>query len=78
MFLVWPHVEDLVARPVRKWVAVAMMIVCVSPWFIWELLFPPSIDITAYSKSVDYEFKDPEYADEFVELNSDAEWVKVS
>lgn len=76
-FLVWPHVDEFVARPIRKWVAMAMMLVCLSPWLLWETFFPPSVDITAFSNSVDYEFRNAEYADEFAELNSDAEWVKV-
>lgn len=78
LFLVWPHVDDFVARPIRKWVAVGMMMLCASPWLLWEAFFPPAIDITAFSKSVDYEFKNPGDAYEFAELNSHAEWVKVN
>ena len=77
MFFVWPYVDDLVARPIRKWVAMALILVCMAPHILWEILFPPSIDITAYSESVDYEFRDREYAYEFAALNDDAEWVKI-
>lgn len=77
LFLAWPYLNDLVARPLRKWVAMALMLVCLCPYFLWEVFFPPSIDITAYSESVDYEFRDADYAYEFAELNGDAEWVKI-
>jgi hypothetical protein len=78
MWLVWPQVKDFIAIPFRRWVAVAMILVGVSPYFLWEVFFPPSIDVTAYRESVDYEFRSPEYAYEFAELNQDATWVKIS
>ena len=53
------------------------VIVCLAPYILWETYFPPSIDITAYSESVDYEFRDSDYAYSFAALNEDAEWVKV-
>jgi len=77
MFFVWPHLDDFVARSIRKWVAMGLILVCLAPYFLWEVLFPPSIDITAYPDKVDYEFRDPEYAYEFAALNEDADWVKV-
>ena len=77
MFLVWPYIGDWFAPAIQKWVAMGMMLICILPLIIWEVVFPPSIDITAYSKSVDYEFRDSGYAEEFAELNQDAEWVKI-
>ena len=78
MTFLWPHVDDFVARPVRKWVAMGMILICLAPHFLWELLFPPAIDITAYKNSVDYEFKSCEFAHDLAELNRDAEWVRIS
>jgi hypothetical protein len=77
MFFVWPYLNDFVARSIRKWVALALIIVCLLPWFLWDTIFPPSIDITAYRDNVDYEFRDADYAYEFAALNEDADWVKV-
>jgi hypothetical protein len=56
----------------RKWLAMAIAIVCLLPFILWETFFPPPIDLTAYSETVDYEFRDPEYAAEFAELNQGA------
>ncbi len=77
MLFVWPHVDDFVARPVRRWVAMGLILICLAPYLVWETFFPPSIDITAFSESVDYEFRDSAYAHEFAELNRDAEWIKI-
>ena len=78
LFLIWPYVEDLVARPIRKWVALGLCLICLAPYIAWEIFFPPSFEITAYAKSIDYEFRDEEYAMEFAELNDDAEWVEIT
>ncbi len=78
MWLVWPYVKDFISIPFRHWVAVAMLLVCASPYILWEIFFPPCIDITAYRDSVDYEFQSPDYAYEFADLNQDANWVKIS
>ena len=77
MVLVGPYLEGFVPRSLRKWVAMALLLLCLSPWLLWEVLFPPAIDITAYSKSVDYEFRDSNYAHDFAELNQHAEWINV-
>ncbi len=77
MFFVGPFLDEVVPRALRRWVAVGLVVVCMSPWFFWENFFPPYIGMTAYSKSVDYEFRDFDYASDFAELNSDAEWVKI-
>ena len=54
-----------------------MFIISILPLVAWEIFFPPAFDITAYKESVDYEFRDRDYAHDFAELNSDAEWVKI-
>ncbi len=48
------------------------------PQIVWRVLHPYPFDLTAYAKSVDYEFCDAEAARGFAELNRDAEWVKIS
>lgn len=77
MFLVWPYLDDFVARSLRKWVAMGLALASISPYIFWETFFPPSIDITAFSDSVEYEFRDSDYAHEFAALNRDAAWVKI-
>jgi hypothetical protein len=54
----------------RLWTARAFFaIACASPLILWHLIFPPPIDVTAYSQSVVYDFRDAEYAQEFAALN---------
>lgn len=67
--VVMPFLNDL-KGPIRKWVGLAAVLVVVSPYFIWQTFFPPPIDLTAHSDSVDYEFRDRAYAEEFAALNN--------
>jgi hypothetical protein len=53
----------------RRYIAVGIAILCIMPFFMLEAFFPPPIDVTAYSTTVDYEFADEAYADEFARLN---------
>lgn len=78
MIFVWPQLDDFVARSLRKWVALGLVMVCFSPYLLWESIFPPAIDITAFKDSVDYEFRDEDFAHEFAELNRHAKWVEIS
>jgi hypothetical protein len=78
IFLIWPHIDGFVPRPLRRWAAMLFTLVCLAPWFLWEAFVPPAVDITAYASSIDYKFRDPQYAADFAELNSDAAWVNVS
>ena len=55
-----------------------MILLCSAPYFLWEVFFPPTIDITAFKDSVDYEFADEDYAHDFAMLNGEAEWVDVT
>ena len=75
---IWPLLDGFVPRLVRNWVALVLVLACLTPYFLWEVFFPPAIDITAYRKSVDYQFKDAIYAYDFAELNDEAEWVRIS
>ncbi len=78
MTFIWPYLDDFVTPSLRKWVAMGLIIICLAPYFLWEIIYPPAIDITAFKDSVDYEFKDSAFAYEFAELNRDAEWVRIS
>lgn len=51
--------------------------VCLIPQFVYEAFFPQPFNITAYSESVDYEFRDEDSAIEFANLNDDAEWIEI-
>jgi hypothetical protein len=53
----------------RRWLAIGIAIVVMAPWFVWQAVFPPPIELTAYSETVDYEFRDRAYAEEFAALN---------
>ena len=52
-------------------------LVCLAPYLLFRVFFPHSFDVTAYSASVDYEFRDEELASEFAMLNLNAEWIKI-
>ncbi len=39
------------------------------PWIVLRVLLPPAFDLTVSRRSVDYEFRSSEYAEEFAELN---------
>ena len=55
----------------RRWIAAAIAFPCCLPLIIWETLRPLPIDLTAFGKSIDYEFRDRAYAYAFAELNSE-------
>lgn len=59
------------AGPFRKWLAVGIVIVFMSPYILWGVFFPPAFDMTCFAKTVDYEFEDEAYAYEFAELNAE-------
>ena len=71
-----PLVPRDLPRFVQKVILMGLLLLCFLPCFILNIFFPPPFDLTAFEKSVDYEFRDAELAQEFAELNQDAEWVK--
>ena len=73
----WPMVSDHVPRASRRWVGFAMTIVCLTPLLCYEMFSPPPLGLTAFARSVDYEFRDVKAAYVFAEMNKNAEWVKV-
>jgi hypothetical protein len=36
---------------------------------MWQVVVPVAVDITAYDESIEHDFRDPDYAMEFAELN---------
>jgi len=56
--------------PFRKYLLMAVAMVIVSPYLVWETIWPPFISVTLHTDEVEYEFKSPEYALEFASLNS--------
>jgi hypothetical protein len=58
--------------PFKRWLMLGIVLVCLVPVFLWETFFPRPFDMTVYSDTVDYEFRDPDYAAEFAALNQTA------
>jgi hypothetical protein len=56
--------------PFKRWLALGIALVCLLPMILWETFVPPPIDLTAFSDTVDYEFRNTEYAAEFASLNN--------
>lgn len=75
---IWPYFRGLVAPSIRKWVFTALALLCLFPKFVIESFFAMPFALTAYAKSIDYEFSSVEYACDFAALNNDAEWVKIN
>lgn len=77
LFVIAPLISPHVAGPMRRWVLMIGLLLCLSPFFVWEFLFPPAFDMTAYSKTVDYEFKNEDYALKFETLNEEEPEIDV-
>lgn len=73
----WPLISDQFPRAVRKWIMMGLSLLCLAPQLIYKVFFPSPFEITAYSNSVDYEFRDEDMAYEFAELNESTAWVKI-
>ena len=55
--------------PFKKWIVMALALVCVLPIVAWEVFFPPATNLTVDKDVVQYEFASAEYATEFAALN---------
>jgi hypothetical protein len=55
-----------------KWAIVGLGLSALVPVLVWNQFMPPLLDLTAYSKTVDYDFRDADYAEKFRKLNEDA------
>ena len=59
--------------PFKRWLMLGTVLVFLIPVMLWETFFPRAFDMTAYASTVDYEFRDPDYAAEFARLNRRSE-----
>lgn len=75
---IWPHLKDAVPQPFHKWAMMGLALLCLIPQVVYEMCFAASFNVTAFSDSVDYEFRSRDYAIEFALLNTDAEWTKIN
>jgi hypothetical protein len=55
--------------PLKRWLVLGIALVCLLPVILWETFFPRPFEMTAFSDTVDYEFRDSGYAKEFAALN---------
>ena len=65
---IWKFERRRVVRRVAL-IAMGAVLLLMTPLFVWSALHPLPFDVTGYSKSIDYEFRDPVYALEFALLN---------
>ena len=52
-------------------IGVVLVCIVLAPYFFWQVFFPRTFDVSAYSGKIIYEFKDRQYAMEFAELNAE-------
>jgi len=69
VWLIYPHFKGW-SRTLRNLAAGGLALLAASPFFVFQVIWPPYIDTTADRKSIDYEFADLQYAAEFLELNA--------
>ena len=55
--------------PFWLWVGSGIVALVLCPIFFWNAFLPPPFDLAPYSKTVDYEFRDLDYAEAFAALN---------
>lgn len=55
--------------PIKRWLMLGIVLACLLPVILWETWFPRPFDMTAFTDTVDYEFRDPDYAAEFAAMN---------
>jgi hypothetical protein len=55
-----------------KWAIIGLALLALVPMYVWALFHPPLLDLTAYSKTVDFDFRSAAYAKEFEALNTPA------
>jgi hypothetical protein len=53
----------------RKLYVLGAALLAVLPWLAVNFFFPAAVDVTAYDKKVEFDFRDDEYAQEFAEMN---------
>jgi hypothetical protein len=53
----------------RRPIGIVATLIGLIPWIVWQMIFPAAVDITAYDDSIEYDFRDADYAAEFSVLN---------
>lgn len=78
--IIWvgPMMNEFVPRHLRKYAQLLLVLICLSPYFLFQIYYAAPFDITAYTDSIDYEFSNSHYAFEFAILNKDADWIKIN
>ena len=59
-------------RPLRRLAGVGICLVMLLPWAAWEAWLPPAVRLTLEGDTVEYEFRNIEFAVEFRMLNREA------
>lgn len=63
-------VLPLLGLPANRWTVLGVVVLFIIPFAVWIVVAPPAFDITVHQHTVEYEFRDPEYAAEFDKLNA--------
>lgn len=71
IFVVWPLVERFFAPKWDRLGFLLAFIIAYLPWAIWQVIFPPALEVSLEGPNIDYDFRSEEYAQRFLELN---EW----
>lgn len=53
----------------RGWLSFGFTVVCIAVLVLWEQYHPPRFTVYVRADQVHYEFRDKDYADEFISLN---------
>jgi hypothetical protein len=67
--LLWLVLTHGSKGPGRTWIGLGIILLCLLPGFVWEFFRPTALEITANPDTVDYQFRDPDYAIDFYLLN---------
>ncbi|MFB3891986.1 MAG: hypothetical protein ACE15C_08180 [Phycisphaerae bacterium] len=54
----------------RKWAAIGLALLMLVPLFLWQAIWPMAVQITSDRSTVEFQFTDPEYAEEFSASNT--------
>ena len=68
------QIQEMFPRPLRRIGLKVVFTILLIPVVFIEKLFPPRFDMTVYSETIEYEFLDSDYADEFAHRNADNVW----
>jgi hypothetical protein len=63
-------IEPLIPAWSGTFAMLAAGLVSLIPYGLVMVCFPPAIEVSTDSRTIDYEFRDPEYARDFEECNS--------